>query len=290
MKKLTALLLGAILLVGITACGKEKEAGNANVPTNTNASANAASKDSSKDALPTVDELITKSSEASKELKSFKMEADIDQKMTIKQGDQEMNQDIKIAMTLDYQKDPIAIYQVMSMDMGAEGKTDIEQYITNDGIYSLVEGTWVKLPEEMKADLVAQMESAANLESQLEQFKSIANESKVTEEGDEYVLSAELSGDGLKELAKNLMSQTGSGNEDAAAMLEMMTIKNIKLSNAMNKETYLPTRSDVEMEMDMDVEGQSVSMTMIMKSTISKQNEVEEIKIPQEVIDSAVQG
>lgn len=295
MKKLTAVLLGAVLLVGITACGKEKEAANANAnasaPTNANASANEAPPAQAEGGIPTVDELITKSSEASKDLKSFTMDADIEQKMTIKQGDQEMNQDINIAMTMDVQQDPIAIYQEMTMDLGEAGKTEIKQYVTNDGIYTLADDTWVKLPNEMMADMVAQMEAAANPEAQLEQFKSIAEDSTVTEEGDEYILSADLSGEGLKELAKNLMSQSAGGSaEETAAMMEMMDIKNIKISNAINKETYLPTKTDVYMEMDMNIEGQSVSMVMVMKSTISKQNELEEIKVPQEVIDKAIQG
>ncbi|WP_246021116.1 DUF6612 family protein [Paenibacillus lentus] len=178
MKKLTALLLGAVLLVGITACGKEKEAANASAnvntpaPTNANASANEAPPVQAEGGIPTVDELITKSSEASKDLKSFRMDADIEQKLTILQGDQEMKQDINIAMTMDVQQDPIAIHQVMTMDMGEAGKTEIEQYVTNDGIYTLADGTWVKLPNEMMADMVAQMEAAANPEAQLEQFKT----------------------------------------------------------------------------------------------------------------------
>lgn len=295
MKKLTAVLLGAVLLVGITACGKEKEAANANAntpaPTNANASANEAAPAQAEGGIPTVDELITKSIEASKNLKSFTMDADIEQKMTIAQGDQEMNQDINIAMTMDVQQDPIAIYQEMTMDMGEIGKTEIKQYVTNDGIYTFADGTWVKLPNEMMAEMVAQMEAAANPEAQLEQFKAIAEDSTVTEESDTYILSADLSGEGLKEMAKNLMSQSAGGNaEETAAMMEMMNIKNIKISNAINKETYLPTKADVYMEMDMEVEGQSISMTMVMKSTISKQNELDEIKVPQEVIDTAVEG
>ncbi|WP_246021115.1 DUF6612 family protein [Paenibacillus lentus] len=110
------------------------------------------------------------------------------------------------------------------------------------------------------------------------------------EDGDEYILSADLSGEGLKELAKNLMSQSVGGAEEMAAMMEMMNIKNLKISNAINKETYLPSKAEVHMEMDMEVEGQSIAMTMVMKSIISKQNEMQEIKVPQEVIDKAVQS
>lgn len=295
MKKLTAVLLGAILLVGLTACGKDKEAAgaNANASAATNASSaetNANSKEAPEtQALPTVDELITKATEASKDLKSFSMIADVEQKVTMEQDGEELHENIDISMTMDIQQDPIAMYQEMTMDLGAQGKTEIKQYITDEGIYSLIDGTWVKLPAESLGDLVAQMEASANPEAQLEQFKSIAGDSKVTEEGDEYILSADLSGEGLKELAKDLMSQAGTGNaEQSEALMEMMTIKSIKITNAINKETYLSSRADVTMEMEMDIEGQKMTMEMVMKSTISNHNKVEEIKVPQDVIDSAI--
>ncbi|WP_019637066.1 DUF6612 family protein [Paenibacillus fonticola] len=295
MKKLTAVLLGAILLVGLTACGKDKEAAganaNASAATNANsAETNANSKEAPEtQALPTVDELITKATEASKDLKSFSMIADVEQKVTMEQDGEELHENIDISMTMDIQQDPIAMYQEMTMDLGAQGKTEIKQYITDEGIYSLIDGTWVKLPAESLGDLVAQMEASANPEAQLEQFKSIAGDSKVTEEGDEYILSADLSGEGLKELAKDLMSQAGTGNaEQSEALMEMMTIKSIKITNAINKETYLSSRADVTMEMEMDIEGQKMTMEMVMKSTISNHNKVEEIKVPQDVIDSAI--
>ncbi len=292
MKKMTAALLGAILVLGITACGKEKAADGGEANAAANGSANQAvaetgAKAPSEVAVPTVDEMIQKATEASEKLKSFSMDAKVNQNIVIAQGDQKQEQKVDMTMKVDMVKDPLAMYQVMDMNMGEQGSQNVEQYITQEGIYSKVDGTWVKLPDETRDEMLASMEQSASPEAQLEQFKSIANEAKVVEEGDEFVLSADLSGDGLKELAKSLMSQSGGENEQTAAMLEQMDIKNIKISYAVNKETFLPSKSTVAMVMNMDVEGQSVSLDMTMDSTISKYDEIDKIEIPQEALDSA---
>ncbi|WP_410771818.1 DUF6612 family protein [Fontibacillus sp. BL9] len=289
---MTAALLGAILVLGITACGKEKAADGGEANAAANGSANQAvaetgAKAPSEVAVPTVDEMIQKATEASEKLKSFSMDAKVNQNIVIAQGDQKQEQKVDMTMKVDMVKDPLAMYQVMDMNMGEQGSQNVEQYITQEGIYSKVDGTWVKLPDETRDEMLASMEQSASPEAQLEQFKSIANEAKVVEEGDEFVLSADLSGDGLKELAKSLMSQSGGENEQTAAMLEQMDIKNIKISYAVNKETFLPSKSTVAMVMNMDVEGQSVSLDMTMDSTISKYDEIDKIEIPQEALDSA---
>ncbi|RCX20664.1 hypothetical protein DFP94_103396 [Fontibacillus phaseoli] len=292
MKKWTAALLGAILVLGITACGKEKAADGGEANGAANGSANQAVAETGTNApaeaaVPTVDEMIQKATEASEKLKSFSMDAKVNQNIVIAQGDQKQEQKVDMTMKIDMVKDPLAMYQIMDMNMGEQGSQNVEQYITQEGIYSKMNGAWVKLPDETRDELLASMEQSASPEAQLKQFKSIANEAKVVEEGDEFVLSADLSGDGLKELAKSLMSQSGGENEQTAAMLEQMDIKNIKISYAVNKETFLPSKSTVAMAMNMDVEGQSVSLDMTMDSTISKYDEIDKIEIPQEALDSA---
>jgi len=54
-----------------------------------------------------------------------------------------------------------------------------------------------------------------------------------------------------------------------------------------NKETYLPVGTDVNMVMEMEQEGQKITMNMKMTSTFSNHNQVEAIEIPQEALDSA---
>lgn len=290
MKKLTAVLLGAALVLSITACGKEKAAeGGANQAANggANKAAETTTNTPAETKVPTVDELMAKSTEASEKLKSMAMDSKISQNIVVKQGEQSQEQKIDMTLKMDIVKEPMEIHQVMDMSMGAQGSQNIEQYITQNGVYSKVGEAWTKMPEAESKQILDSMKQAASPEAQLQQFKSIASEAKVVEEGDEYVLSADLSGDGVKDLAKNLMNQSGGQNEQTAAMLDQMNIKNIKISYAVNKDTFLPTKSNVKMSMEMSVEGQSVTLDMDMDSTISKYDELTKIEIPQEVLDSA---
>ncbi|TDL48886.1 hypothetical protein E2R60_26245 [Paenibacillus dendritiformis] len=282
MKKWTLALLGAILALGITACGDKGATGEA-----TNAAKPA---DTQTENAPAVsaDELLTKMAEASQKMKNFAMDATINQNITVAQGDQKQEQKVDISMKADFSKEPFGMYQEMKMSMPGQGEQDIKQYISKEAIYTQVDGEWVKLPDEMIGDMVKQMEESAKIEAQMEQFKSFSKDMKVAEEGDKYVLTADLSGDGIKELAKNLMNQSGSG-EDAQtqALIEQMDIKNVKVTYAVNKESFLPLQSDVDMTMEMEQDGQKISMDMVMKSSFSKHDEVGEIKVPQEVLDSA---
>ncbi|GJM75698.1 hypothetical protein HMSSN036_79140 [Paenibacillus macerans] len=230
-----------------------------------------------------MDELIQKTTEASKGLKSFSMDASVNQNIVVTAGEQKQEQKVDMKMKIDTTKEPLAMYNETQMSIPDSGEQKFEQYVTEEGIFTNATGTWTKLPDDQRDQILASMGQSANLEKQLEQFKAIAGETKVSEEGGEYILAADVSGDSVKELAKTLMSQSGGENEQMAAMLDQMNIKGIKITYGINKETYLPTKTNVEMTMEMSQDGQSVSLEMKMDSTISKHNEVSEIKVPQEV-------
>lgn len=284
MRRWTVVLLGVILAFGMTACGQGKEANGTNNGGTEKANQ---SQNAGESAALTLDELVQKTAEASNGLKSFTMEATVNQNITMTQGDQKQEQKVDMTMKMDTTKDPLKMYQEIQMTIPDSGNQEIKQYITDEGIYSSVNGTWMKLPDEQKTQLLAGLEQSATPEKQLEQLKSVAQDAKVTEAEGEYVITAEMSGDGVKELAKSLMSQSGGANEQTAAMLDQMNIKDIKIEYAVNKETFYLTKANVEMTMDMEAEGQSISLEMKMNSTLSKHNELEEIKVPQEVLDSA---
>lgn len=292
MKKWTVALLSVILVMGITACSKDDGAdgGTANPPTTEQPSGNNETPGESpkEDALPTVDELIQKSAEASQNMKSFAMDADIKQLITIGEGESKQEQNIDMSMKVETTLNPMEMVQEISMDVPGEGKQNIKQYITQNGVYSSVDDQWFQLPEESVKEIMSSMEmTTEGPEKQLEQFKSIAKDTKVSEEGDAYILTADVSGDSLKELAKSYMNQAGGSNDQTAAMMEQMDIKSMKIIYGVKKDTYLPTKSDVDMVMSMDQEGQSISLDMKMKSTYSKHNEIEKIEVPQEALDSA---
>lgn len=289
MKKMVVLLLGAVLALGLTGCGQDKKADN-NASSGAGSNAPATVETSEDVAVPTADELFTKMTDATKDLKSLSMAASSKQKVVIKVGEETQEQNIEMEIKSDIIQDPLAMMQELHMSMGDLGNQDVTQYVTADGIYMQTGGAWVKLTDEtMMATLKDAAKQSADPSQQIEQFKSIASEMKVTEDGSDFVLKANLSGDNMKELAKSLMSQNGGENQaDAMAAIDQMKIENINIVYSINKETYLPSKMSVEMKMDMEAEGQQVSMEMKMDSSFSKYNEIEAIEVPQEALDNAI--
>lgn len=300
MKKLWTAVFSAMLVVSITACGNNEETATTETPaaTDTNAPAETATEAPATEAAETpaaeepaadassmsAEELLNKAQEATKELKSYNMVANIDQSMTLN-GEENAS---KTSMNTDIVLDPaISGYQEIKAD-AAGTSTDIKQYITADAIYMEVEGQWRKLPEEQRSQMMSTLESGSNLEASFDQFKSVASDMKVTEEGDDYVLTASLSGDKIKSMASDML---GGSDEQSAAALDQMNIEEMNLTYALNKETFYPTKSLIDMTMSAESgegdQAMSMSMHMIMDSTISKHNEIEAITVPQDVVDSA---
>ncbi|MBY0205765.1 hypothetical protein NKT34_19050 [Paenibacillus polysaccharolyticus] len=284
MKKWTTMIIGALLAVSLAACGNDTDksatppAGNeTTTESNNTAEQNAA--------VPTLDELLAKTGEATKALKSFTTEANIDQKIKVDAGEQSQDQQVKTSLKMDIIKDPMMIYQEMELDMSGQ-KQNVKQYITSDKIYSQVGDQWVAIPEEQTKALIEQLKASMNPEKELDQFKKVKEDVKITEEGDNYVLNADVSGDNVKELAKSVMEQNGS-DAQMQAMLDQMNIKSMKMKYLINKETSLMEKIDVEMVMEMEQNNQKMTMDMKMDTSFSNHDKVAEIKIPQEALDSA---
>jgi len=286
LKKWTTLFIGALLAVSLAACGNDTD-NTATPPATNNETSNEGNTPAEQETkIPTLDELITKTNAATKEMKSFTTEANIDQNLKLDAGEQSQDQQVKTSLKMDIIKDPMMIYQEMNMEMSGQEAQNVKQYITSDKIYSQVGEQWVAIPEAQTAALIEQMKASMNPEGELEQFKKIEEDTEVTEEGDNYVINADVSGDNVKELAKAVMEQNGS-DAQMQAMLDQMNITSMKMKYMINKETYLPASTDVTMVMEMEQNGQKMTMDMKMNSTFSNHDQVEEIKIPQEALDSA---
>lgn len=297
MKNWLSILLGAVLLISITAgCSNKAD----NTPAESTAPTNTANEpavtdpvtDSSDEAaLPTANELLQRISEEGVNLKSYNLESTMDQNIVIDDNGTKQEQDINMQISSKIISEPFGAYQKISMSNpdveGMEGMDGSEQYITSEGIYVSINGEWVKLPEQDAEPLVNEMKNQSNPKSQFSQLEAVADEIKVGEEGEYYTLTAELSGDGMKEIAKSYMNQNGGGDPQTEALLDQMNIKSLDMNYKISKETYYPVDAVVVMEMDMEMENQKVTLIMDMTSKFTDYNTIEEIKVPQEVIDSA---
>lgn len=286
MKKWAGLLLTLVLAVSITACGSKAKEGDTTAANGTKTENT--SKAESNTAAPTLDELIKQAKEA-KELKSYAMEISSKQNMKMEQGEEKQEQNMNLTMKAEYVGDPVQMHIVTNMDAG-EQKQDIEQYVTKDGMYMLVNGQWMHTKDASVDEVLKSTEGNADVSQQLEQFKTIGDQTKITAEGDNYVITADVSGDKIKELAKEIMTKNagaGANGAQVSQMLDMMNISEMKLTTAVKKDTLYPVSSKVKLVMDMEQEGQKMAMDMDMDISFSKHNEITEIKVPQEALDSA---
>jgi hypothetical protein len=118
---------------------------------------------------------------------------------------------------------------------------------------------------------------------QLEQFKALEGQTKITEKGNEIVLTIELSGDDVKKLGQDYLKSMNGGADASAAMQQMNTEK-MSIEYAVDKKTYYPIRNNVETKMSMKSGDGEMAMEMKMDSTFSKHNELSEIVVPEEAL------
>lgn len=277
--------------MSITACGNDGKAeDDAAAPpatgqeTTTPAETPPVEVEPQEEATPTAEELLQKSAEASQNLKSFAMKADIKQHIVI-EGAEKQEQNVDMSLDSEITLEPVEMMQNISMD-SPEGKVEMKQYIMEDGIYMQMDGQWMQVPQESEKEIRDSLDMTnASPEQQVEQFKAIAKDFKVTEEGDVYVLTADVSGDNLKELAKTMMNQAGN-DPQMEAMMDQMDIKSISIVYGVQKETYLPATTDMDMVMEMAAEADKVTLDMKMKSTYSKHGEISKIEVPKEALNA----
>ncbi|MGD7054600.1 DUF6612 family protein [Sutcliffiella horikoshii] len=304
MKSLKMMLVSILAVMLLTACGNTSNGVNGNVEGNaeaeettneetTNSTTDVEEVDTSEETEEqealTAEEVLQKSTEAMADLSSYSMEMISDQEITMAGEDT-----IKMVTTTttDMSLNPMAMYQVTSIE-DADGMMEgmeNESYFSEDGffLYDSMAGQWFKMPEEFTAQLNAMSEMQTNPAQQLEMLKDYTDEITMTEEEDHYVLNFEGSGEQFNEMAGMIGGMMGDDmGEMMQEMLSMMTVNQLSYLVHIDKESFYQTKVLLNMDMEMDVDGETISSVQVMDSTLSNFDEVGEITVPQEVIDSA---
>ncbi|MGD6993588.1 DUF6612 family protein [Sutcliffiella horikoshii] len=304
MKSLKMMLVSILAVMLLTACGNTSNGVNGSVEGNaeaeettneetTNSTTDVeevdASEETEEQEALTAEEVLQKSTEAMADLSSYSMEMISDQEITMAGEDT-----IKMVTTTttDMSLNPMAMYQVTSIedeDGMMEGMEN-ESYFSEDGffLYDSMAGQWFKMPEEFTAQLNAMSEMQTNPAQQLEMLKDYTDEITMTEEEGHYVLNFEGSGEQFNEMAGMIGGMMGDDmGEMMQEMLSMMTVNQLSYLVHIDKESFYQTKVLLNMDMEMDVDGETISSVQVMDSTLSNFDEVGEITVPQEVIDSA---
>jgi predicted flap endonuclease-1-like 5' DNA nuclease len=293
MNKWRFLLLSVVILLSISACGNKEgapiSATNAPVATVIIGGAALAKSTDIKvvntNGLPSAMELIEHTSKATQGLKSFTMDTSINQDITMNSGETKQSQKMKMNTKSDIIKEPMQVYQEITTTISGVGQM-MKQYLSEAGVFTQIGGVWTKMPDAQKDQLISVALVQAKPEKQLELFEKITKDTKISEEGTNYVMIADVSGDSIKELAQSLLPNSGDASVDMTKLLEQMNISSLKMKYLISKKDYLPVQVSVDMVMSLEQEGQQMAMNMKTESRFSNLNKVGEISIPQEAMDA----
>ncbi|KAB8129189.1 copper amine oxidase N-terminal domain-containing protein [Gracilibacillus oryzae] len=239
-------------------------------------------------------ELLAKISEVP--MDSFSADMKLDQTMTMFGEEISMNMDIQMDSVLD----PFGTHQALTLSMKELGEDlSLETYMTEDGYYEYDSTTdqWITYGEELTGDL-SELSDLSNYQldpaAQLELMERFYEDVKVVENEDTYELYISVSGDGFKDLLNEILSmpelglgQELEGMEEALEQLNIQ-INKLEIVTVYDKETLYPVSDKMETDMVISMEGEEISIVQNMENTYSNVNAIDEITIPQEVIDSAV--
>ena len=234
--------------------------------------------------------ILEQSIEAMDDVKSFSMDMSMDQ--TIEVADEEpMETATKLKM--DAIQEPLKFYQAIESPDPITGETyEIEQYFADGDIYTFdpMEDQWMKMSGELMG-LNDLEDLDMSPEDQLETLIGFADEITVEDEGDRYALTINGSGDELKEIAQELASAEADPTMQAEMnqIFEGMNISKLDYVLYINKDTYFQEEMSMNLDMQMDADGESFTISQSSHGTFSQFNEIDEITIPSEAIENAVE-
>ena len=233
----------------------------------------------------TAGEVMEKANAAAETQQS--MHSDMEIMQTLEMGDekQEINSTIEMDMILE----PLAIRQTMNMQANGE-EMAIEQYMTEEGFFMKdpESGGWIKLPDEMYKEVTGQMAGVTESPVDFTMYEEYAEDFTFEETNDEYVLTLIGSGEKFSELMKEMLEQNMPAEADEAKLERVdMKVEKVDMQFTIDKKTFFTKDFDMDMIMTMEEQGQQVKVTQNIKGTMTKINEIDEIKVPKEILDSA---
>ncbi|WP_436373320.1 DUF6612 family protein [Cytobacillus sp. BC1816] len=286
LKKSLAILTGFLMILMLAACSETAK------PVNESDGGTDKEETKAEEASElTLEEVLTKSTEASEELKSFSVNMDMSQEMS--SGTEGENMNIDSVIDMDVTTDPMAFYQKMTMSMdGTEESYDIESYFTEEGmfLYDAAGKQWMKFPKEMSDDLLQMSSQQTNPGEELKKLQEFVDDFTFEQNAKSYILKLKADGEKFNDFVKETAAETLPPELAAnGEMLDNMKINGVEYEIVIDKENFYPSVLNMIMEMEITAEGQTISMKQNMNGQYANYNKVEAIAVPQEVLDTAVE-
>lgn len=243
----------------------------------------------------TLQQVFDKAIERQQTLKNVHAAVDMKQEMEMEFEGQQMLFTTASNFEMDAQQSPLAMFMTgtVAMDMGGEMmEMPLEMYMTEaDGFYMLnaEANEWMKLPDDQYEQMLAQTGAQADATAQLEQLKQFVEDFEFKQDDKNYLLTLHVEGEKFKEL---VMGQLGTSlselTEQSGDVFETMAFEDSKYELTINKETFDTEEMTMDLTILMDEQGQQSKITTDATINYSEFDQLDEIKIPDEVKNKAI--
>ncbi|TFD98249.1 DUF6612 family protein [Jeotgalibacillus salarius] len=245
----------------------------------------------------TLEEVYSMALEKNNEIESVKSSAILNQAVIMGSEDETIHTTSEIDMTVV--SNPLTLHQVNTTEMsGGEGTEapnqsfTVESYMTEDGFYMQdpASSQWLKMPAEMSDQLIQMSHSQSNPGSELENLEAYIEDFTFEQNDDSFILTLNASGEKFSDM---LIEQTGELMPDlglgipAETLFKDTTFEDVLYVITLDKESFLIESLDLDMTMNMNFAEQSMKIEQNLESDYTDYNAIDEITVPQEVIDSA---
>ncbi|MCA0972840.1 hypothetical protein LCM20_19825 [Halobacillus litoralis] len=237
-----------------------------------------------------LDEIFTKATEASESLESFSMDMVSEQEYQSEGEESNSPFPPGVPMTSEIQSDitmdPMAFHQTIKIDALM---TEMEQYYTEDGLYikSSDEESWMKAPKELLDQLNAISSQQQTPAEQLKNVEEYVDEFTLESDDDNYILSFSSKGEDLKKMMEETLNEVMPEGTMPEGMMDSVTFNSVEYMYTIDKETYYPKKMDMSMNITVEEAGEKMTIDQTTKGSYSNFNEIDEITIPDEVIENA---
>lgn len=236
------------------------------------------------DSSLTLQEVWEKTIAANEAISSLSMKMDSEQVITL--PEQEEPQNISSTINMDVVQEPIAFYQEMSFNIPGEKPLKAESYFTEQGFFTFDPTTesWVKLPDILTTDLLESAKKQGNPIEEFKKLQSFVDDMKFEQNDASYLLSLHASGDKFQSLVEDEISAV---NPELLEGLEDLNISNLDFTYTIDKETFQLTAMKISMNIEIADGEEKVAMKQTSHATFENYNNVGEISIPKEILESA---
>ena len=246
----------------------------------------------------TLEQVYNNAMERQESLQSVKANMEMEQEMAMTVDGEEVQMTSSTNVEMSITTNPLALFLDGTMSMTMDGEEEsfnmpLSMYLTEtDGFYmnDMMSGGWVRLPDEMYEDLLAQVGANADTQEQLQQMEPFLKDLEFSQTDGEYILTLNANGEKFNEMILEQVTGTLGQQlgEDEQSVIDSTKIEDAKYVITIDKETFDMTKIVMDFVMTIDVEGVLAKVNTLSTMTYSNFNSVDTITIPQDILDTAI--